>query len=184
MNDVATRAEEIVEKLFLTPEGRSDPYPLYHALRETAPVHYSPALESWFISRYADVAAIVREEPQRLHPANVDVDRHGTFADDVGAEDLLGVAQVALFQQRIDLERAPVVGRSMTRPKGGIAARVLRSGQRQLTHRCGRLGRFDKGDGIDHRASLVERQLGVLCAAQDSGECGGRVQTPGEGEPG
>ena len=61
MNQVPDRAEAIVEKLFLTPEGRSDPYPLYHALRETAPVHYSPALESWFVSRYADVAAIVRD---------------------------------------------------------------------------------------------------------------------------
>jgi cytochrome P450 len=54
-------AEEIVHELFLTPEGRSDPYPRYHRLRETAPVHYSPHFESWFVSRYADVAAIVRD---------------------------------------------------------------------------------------------------------------------------
>lgn len=45
----------------MKPEGRSDPYPLYHELRKTVPVHYSPALESWFVSRYADVAAIVRD---------------------------------------------------------------------------------------------------------------------------
>ncbi len=61
MNQLASHAEKIVDKLFLTPEGRSDPYPLYHELRQTAPVHYSPALESWFVSRYADVAAIVRD---------------------------------------------------------------------------------------------------------------------------
>ena len=55
------RAEEIVEELFLTPEGRSDPYPRYHRLREVAPVHYSPALESWFVSTYDGVAAMVRD---------------------------------------------------------------------------------------------------------------------------
>ncbi len=61
MNHSAERAEELVEELFLTPEGRSDPYPIYHWLREIAPVHYSPALEAWFVSRYDDVAAIVRD---------------------------------------------------------------------------------------------------------------------------
>ena len=54
-------AEEIVQELFLTPEGRSDPYPLYHRLREIAPVHYSPGLRSWFASCYDDVSAIVRD---------------------------------------------------------------------------------------------------------------------------
>ena len=49
MSRPATRAEEIVEELFLTPEGRSDPYPRYHRLRETAPVHYSPQFDAWFV---------------------------------------------------------------------------------------------------------------------------------------
>ena len=61
MSHQASPAEEIVRELFLTPEGRSDPYPRYHRLRETAPVHYSPHLQAWFVSRYADVAAIVRD---------------------------------------------------------------------------------------------------------------------------
>ena len=61
MSQLASHAEKIVDRLFLTPEGRSDPYPLYHELRSTAPVHYSEALEAWFVSPYADVAAIVRD---------------------------------------------------------------------------------------------------------------------------
>ncbi|MGI9592404.1 MAG: cytochrome P450 [Myxococcota bacterium] len=61
MSDPATRAEEIVLELFGTPEGRSNPYPRYHRLREVAPVHYSPNVKSWFLSRYDDVAAIVRD---------------------------------------------------------------------------------------------------------------------------
>jgi len=31
-------AERLVNELFYTPEGRADPYPLYHALREARPV--------------------------------------------------------------------------------------------------------------------------------------------------
>jgi cytochrome P450 len=58
---VNERAEQIVEELFLTPEGRRDPYPRYHLLRETEPIHYSPGLQAWFVSRYEDVAAIVRD---------------------------------------------------------------------------------------------------------------------------
>ena len=54
-------AEEIIDRLFTTPEGRSDPYPLYHALRERAPVHYSPAFGAWFFTRYDDVDAITRD---------------------------------------------------------------------------------------------------------------------------
>jgi cytochrome P450 len=61
VSDVAVRAEEIVQGLFGTPEGRSDPYPRYHRLREVAPVHYSPTFDAWFVSRYDDVAALVRD---------------------------------------------------------------------------------------------------------------------------
>jgi cytochrome P450 len=61
VSDTASGAEAIVQELFETREGRSDPYPRYHRLREVAPVHYSPTFEAWFISRYDDVAAIVRD---------------------------------------------------------------------------------------------------------------------------
>jgi cytochrome P450 len=61
MSETASRAEEVVQELFGTREGRSDPYPRYHRLREIAPVHYSPQFEAWFVSRYDDVASIVRD---------------------------------------------------------------------------------------------------------------------------
>jgi hypothetical protein len=32
-------ADAIFDKLFLTAAGRADPYPLYHQLRQAAPVH-------------------------------------------------------------------------------------------------------------------------------------------------
>jgi cytochrome P450 len=53
-------AEAVVQELFLTPEGRRDPYPRYHRLRAAAPVHAS-ALGMWLLSRYEDCAAVLRD---------------------------------------------------------------------------------------------------------------------------
>ncbi len=40
---------------------RSDPYPSYAALRDVAPVHYVESHGFWVISRYDDVAAVLRQ---------------------------------------------------------------------------------------------------------------------------
>ena len=38
-----------------------DPYPTYAALRQTAPVYWSPAAKAWVLTRYADVEAILSD---------------------------------------------------------------------------------------------------------------------------
>jgi cytochrome P450 len=53
-------AEAVFRKLFFTAEGRSNPYPLYHALREAAPVHRTE-IGMWLLSRYDDCSAMVRD---------------------------------------------------------------------------------------------------------------------------
>ncbi len=53
-------ATEIAFELFATPEGRRNPYPLYHELRAAAPVHRS-AFGSWMLSRFDDVRAALRD---------------------------------------------------------------------------------------------------------------------------
>ena len=53
-------AEAVFTKLFLTAEGRADPYPLYHQLRQTAPVHRAK-LGMWLLSRYDDCWAAMRD---------------------------------------------------------------------------------------------------------------------------
>ncbi|MBI1816901.1 MAG: cytochrome P450 [Deltaproteobacteria bacterium] len=53
-------AERVVNELFFTPEGRADPYPLYHQLRETAPVHRTK-MGMWLLSRYDDCWAAMRD---------------------------------------------------------------------------------------------------------------------------
>lgn len=57
----ATDTEAIVQELFLTPEGRRDPYPRYRQLREAAPVHRSDALGAWLLTRYDDCHATLRD---------------------------------------------------------------------------------------------------------------------------
>jgi pimeloyl-[acyl-carrier protein] synthase len=43
------------------PEVREDPYPTYHALREADPVHRSPFMPMWILTRYQDVALVLRD---------------------------------------------------------------------------------------------------------------------------
>src|SRR4029450_8626603 len=53
-------ADAIFDKLFLTAAGRADPYPLYHRLRQAAPVHRTK-LGMWVLSRYDDCWAAMRD---------------------------------------------------------------------------------------------------------------------------
>jgi cytochrome P450 len=46
----------------LLPSYRDDPHPFLHRLRETDPVHRSPLLGVWVLTRYADVLAALRDE--------------------------------------------------------------------------------------------------------------------------
>jgi cytochrome P450 len=43
------------------PEVRLDPYPLYQQLRDSEPVQWNEHIEIWTLTRYADVAAVLRD---------------------------------------------------------------------------------------------------------------------------
>jgi len=51
--------DEHVFALFMTPEGRADPFPLYHALREADPVHWT-ALGFWMLTGWEGCARALR----------------------------------------------------------------------------------------------------------------------------
>ena len=57
----ASAAETVVRELFFTPEGRANPYPRYHQLRELAPVFRSETLQAWLLTRYDDCRAALRD---------------------------------------------------------------------------------------------------------------------------
>ena len=40
---------------------RDDPYPMYRALRDQAPLHFSPESNTWTVSRYDDVVAVLKQ---------------------------------------------------------------------------------------------------------------------------
>jgi hypothetical protein len=53
------------------PAVRVDPFPLYKDLQDREPIHWSPALKSWIVTRYDDVrqVALTKEmSPDRLTP--------------------------------------------------------------------------------------------------------------------
>ncbi|HZC99905.1 MAG TPA: cytochrome P450 [Actinomycetes bacterium] len=52
------------------PEWRSDPYPLYHRLRELDPVHRSRA-GVWVLTRHADATAVLRDPRFSADPAHL-----------------------------------------------------------------------------------------------------------------
>ena len=54
-------ADDVLVGLFSDPAVRSDPYPSYRRLRETAPVHHSAILPLWVVSRYDDCAEVLRD---------------------------------------------------------------------------------------------------------------------------
>ena len=45
----------------LSPETVQDPYPEYAWLRENDPVHWSPVLNGWILTRHGDVSAVLRD---------------------------------------------------------------------------------------------------------------------------
>lgn len=45
-----------------SPEFSADPYWFYARLREQAPVHYIPALDAWWITRYHEVLTVVTDD--------------------------------------------------------------------------------------------------------------------------
>lgn len=57
---VVDEAEAVVTQLLATAEGRRDPYPLYHRLRDLAPVHVSPNFGA-LLTRYADCLAVMHD---------------------------------------------------------------------------------------------------------------------------
>src|SRR5712692_437965 len=57
---LSAAADQIIEDLLHTTAGRTNPYPLYHRLRALAPVHRNDR-GMWFLARYADCAAALRD---------------------------------------------------------------------------------------------------------------------------
>ena len=54
----------------MLPENRSDPYPIYHFIRDHEPVHHAPD-GSWVLTRYDHCAALLRDPRFSTNPARL-----------------------------------------------------------------------------------------------------------------
>ncbi|GAB4204025.1 MAG: hypothetical protein OHK0022_28750 [Roseiflexaceae bacterium] len=45
----------------LTPAFFADPYPTYRELQQHDPLHWSEAMNAWYVARYRDVLALLRK---------------------------------------------------------------------------------------------------------------------------
>ena len=67
------------------PAVRRNPFPLYAQLQDEDPVHWSPALRAWVLTRYDDVRQMMLSDamsPDRLRPfyAQLQGERRGLLA--------------------------------------------------------------------------------------------------------
>jgi cytochrome P450 len=56
----------------LTPEFIDDPFPTYHRLQEEDPIHWSKLLDSWVMTRYDNIIAVLRDpsmSAERISPS-------------------------------------------------------------------------------------------------------------------
>src|SRR5713101_1379794 len=71
----------------LDPEVLANPYPLFHQLRMTDPVHWDPFLHAWVVTRYADVVKV-------LHDFSADRTPTPEHLAKIGLQELAPIAKV------------------------------------------------------------------------------------------
>ena len=74
---MTTDVEAIVHDLFLTTEGRRNPYPYYDRLRDVAPVYRSSTVNAWLLTRYDDCWTTLRDPRLGRGYASQMEGRHG-----------------------------------------------------------------------------------------------------------
>jgi cytochrome P450 len=59
----------------LDPAAALNAHPLYHALRAQQPIHWSPQLHGWFLTRHADISQAVKDPRLAAGPMTVQFER-------------------------------------------------------------------------------------------------------------
>jgi pimeloyl-[acyl-carrier protein] synthase len=74
-----TAAQDFPDDIDPTLPGFPDPYPYFHRLRETDPVHFSRAMNGWVLTRYHDATAYLRD--RRFSRVKLLEDIRASFGD-------------------------------------------------------------------------------------------------------
>src|SRR5438874_2598201 len=124
-NDKCQMTDEKSLSLFhlLDPEILANPYPLYHRLRNEAPVHWDPYLHAWVVTRYADVVTVLHHfsanrtpTPEQftamdlpeLGPIAQMMTRQMLFMDAPAHTRLRGLASMAFTPARVEVLRSHI----------------------------------------------------------------------------
>ena len=109
----------------LDPEVLADPYPLYRRLRTEDPVHWDPFLHAWVVTRYVDVATVLRDfsadrtpTPEQLtamglkalNPIADTMVKQMLFMDAPAHTRLRGLASSAFSPRRVEVLRDHIRG--------------------------------------------------------------------------
>ncbi len=62
----------------------ANPYPVYQRLRSQDPVHWSPVINAWLLTRYADAVAALRDPRLGREPRNATGAEHGESSQPLG----------------------------------------------------------------------------------------------------
>lgn len=98
-----------VVRALATPEGRADPYPLYHRLRELAPVHHSKVDGAWYLSSYSGCRQLLFDPRVGYLNIGFDASAESTgvlgeaFVDDAGRERIHRVGRRLFSQERMNV---------------------------------------------------------------------------------
>ncbi|MCW0212083.1 MAG: cytochrome P450 [Pseudonocardia sp.] len=150
----------------LSPDAVDDPYPMMAALREQDPVHWSERYRSWFVTRFDDVDACLRDErfsSDRIAPyRRARLDREGT---DPGVRAAFGVLEDwMVFKDPPDHTRLrKLLSRAFTpRAVERIRPRIGEIADELLDGFAGRGGTDLVGDyAYPLTASVIAEMLGV-----------------------
>ena len=115
-----TNAESLTYDLF-SPEALASPYLLYKQMQESDPVYYSESLGFWFVTRYQDVEAALKDE-------RLSSDRSTLFIHQLGDLDIGLIQNFRRLIGNMMLEKDPPVHTQMRKlANQGFTPRALES---------------------------------------------------------
>src|ERR1700742_1250515 len=93
----------------LAPENIQDPYPLYAELRERAPVCQVEPLGNWAVSRYEDVAYVLKH-PELFSSAGNEEARQQLLDPRLQGDDLFGKVNVISVDPPVHTQLRKLIG--------------------------------------------------------------------------
>ena len=124
----------------------TNPYPAYHVIRKLDPVHWSPSWQSWFVSRYEDVASLMKDNR-------------------------LSVSQVAKFSHRLEGEEPLDEARAQLKKiEGWLASFLLFTDPPAHTRLRGLISKAFTPRSVELLAPVVQERVDRLLEPLQTGQ--------------